>query len=88
MAKKTAVPNVIEGEDYIILTPKRNIINILPWNIRIVSRLDHDIHIDFRHTNLMTKLLIISDTTQEEEEKIDMDVQEEEKIQARIGKEI
>ena len=88
MTKKTDVPNVIEGEDYIILTPKRNATTVLPWNTRIVSRLDYDIHIDFRHTNLMTKLLIISDTTQEEEEKIDMDVQKEEKIQARIGKEI
>ena len=84
MAGEKAIYEPIEGEDFIILTPEKNATTILPWNLRVVSNQKYPIRVDFRHTNLMTKVLVISD----EEESASERVQKEEKITERIGKEI
>ena len=75
----------IEGEDFIILTPEKNATTILPWNLRLISNLKYPVRIDFRHTNLMTKVLYISE---EAEESASEQAKKEEKIAERIGKEI
>ena len=75
----------IEGEDFIILTPEKNVTTILPWTLRLVCNLKHPVRIDFRHTNLMTKVLYISE---EAEESASEQAQKEEKIAERIGTEI
>jgi hypothetical protein len=74
----------IEGEDYIVLTPEKNSITILPWNTRLVNNTGRTIHIDFRHTNLMTKVFYISD----EEVASGESTEVKEKIAERVGKEI
>ena len=51
---------LIEGEDFIILSPEKNSTNVLPWQTRIVNSTGRTIRVDFRHNNLMTKVLIIS----------------------------
>jgi hypothetical protein len=85
MAEKKADEDVgIEGEDYIVLTPEKNASTILPWNTRVINDTGRPLHIDFRHTNLMTKVLYISD----EKEASDESEEIEEKIAGRIGKEL
>ena len=74
----------IEGEDFIVLTPEKNVSTILPWDLRIINTTNHPIRLDFRHTNLMTKVLYIS----EDKEKKGESVQKEEIIKKRIGKEL
>ena len=74
----------IEGEDFVVLTPEKNVSTILLWDLRLVNNTKHSIRIDFRHSNLMMKMLIISD----KEETNGKSALEEQKIAQRIGKEI
>jgi len=74
----------IEGEDFVIITPEKNTTNVLPWNLRLTNRSKHTIRIDFRHSNLMVKWLIIGDI----EEASDEGAFKEQKIRGRIGEEI
>ena len=84
MAEKKDSSGLIEGEDFIILTPEINATTILPWDLRVINNTNHHIRLDFRHTNLMTKVLYIS----EDKEKKGESVQKEEIIKKRIGKEL
>ena len=74
----------IEGEDFIILTPEKNVTTILPWNLRLLNQTKHAIRIDFRHSNLMVRTLIISNA----KEAIAESAVQEQKIAERIGEEI
>jgi hypothetical protein len=84
MAKKKTNEKGVEGEDYIVLTPERNSTTIFPWGLRMINNTGRSIHIDFRHTNLMTKVLYISD----EKEASAESAERKKKIAERIGKEL
>ncbi len=72
------------GEDYIVLTPEKNMITITPWSLRLINTTERSFHIAFSHTNLMTKVLVISNTDEKDNESEEI----KEKIAGRIGKEI
>ena len=84
MSEADANSEGIEGEDFVVLTPEKNVSTILLWDLRLVNNTKHPIRIDFRHSNLMMKMLIISD----KEETNGKSALEEQKIAQRIGKEI
>jgi hypothetical protein len=91
MTEKKANEEVgVEGEDYIVLTPEKNASTIIPWSTRVINDTGRPLHIAFRHTNLMTKVLYISDA--EEKRAKSEEVKEtsswKEKIRNKIGKEI
>jgi hypothetical protein len=82
--KKTDEEFGIEGEDYIVLTPEKNASTIIPWSTRVINTTGRPLHIDLRHTNLLTKVLYISNAEEKSVESEEI----EEKIAGRIGKEL